>query len=301
MLDIKRSFYTTFEHRVNLERCKPVDCDFCGSSDRKTLIVESGFDVVTCRNCGLVYVTPQPSTEDLPSFYENMYSGQSAEQESASSLGLVERHLTRLIQRARPEGGDFLEIGCGYGKFLHAMQALPWRLTGLEFSETAIGNARRLVPGATFIQGEIYTAEFEPASFDCITLIAVLEHLKEPRKAFERVTRWLRPGGLLVVQVPYVAPYIRLKRFLPWLPVHFEAPRHLFDFSPTLLRDYFQSAGLEDVRVEIARPYSSPTRLGAWLIWGVKIPGLVLYALSGGRYIYPFASASVAYGSLPKR
>ncbi len=298
---IKRSFYTSFDHKVILERCEPVDCDFCGSSERTPIIVENDFNVVTCARCGLVYVTPQPIAEDLPAFYENMYSGQSEEDEAASTLGFVERHLTRLIQRERPAGGDFLEIGCGYGKFLRAMQPLPWRLTGLEISQTAIDKARTFAPNAAIIQGEVYTAEFEPASFDCITLIAVFEHLKQPRLAIERMLKWLRPGGLLIIQVPYAAPYVRLKRYLPWLPIYFEAPRHLFDFSPNVLRSYYRAAGLEEVQVEIARPYTSPSKIGTWLIWGIKIPGLVLYALTGRRYIYPFAAASVAYGTYPKR
>ena len=298
-LDIKQSFYTSFHHRVILERCEPVDCDFCGSPARSPIIVENDFNVVTCSQCGLVYVTPQPIAEDLPAFYENMYSDQSEQEEANSTLGFVERHLTKLIARERPKGGDFLEIGCGYGKFLRAMQSLPWNLTGLEISQTAIDKARQIAPKATILQGEVYTAEFDPQRFDCICLIAVFEHLKQPRAAIERIVKWLKPGGLLIIQVPYAAPYVRLKRFLPWLPIYFEAPRHLFDFSPKLLRGYFALAGLHNTHVEIARPYTSPSKLGSWLIWGVKLPGLLLYALTGGRYIYPFAAASVAYGTLP--
>jgi SAM-dependent methyltransferase len=298
MLNIKRSFYTSFDHNVDVDRLEPVDCDFCGSSERSLILKESGFDIVTCRRCGLVYVTPQPSFEDLPRFYESMYAGQSADDESASSLGYVERHLARIIQRERPAGGDFLEVGCGYGKFLEQMASKTWRLTGLEMSETAIEKARQRVPSADIAHGDVYTAEFEPNSFDCIALIAVFEHLKKPAEALANVTKWLRPGGLLLIQVPYVAAYMRLKRWIPALPVYFEAPRHLFDFSPALLRKYFDRAGFENLCVEVARPYSSPTRIGEWMIWAVKIPGLVLHALSGGRYVYPFAGASVIYGTL---
>ncbi|MEX2016669.1 MAG: hypothetical protein WD873_08495, partial [Candidatus Hydrogenedentales bacterium] len=111
-----------------------------------------------------------------------------------------------------------------------------------------------------------------------------------------KMARWLKPGGVLIVHVPYNAPYIRLKRWLPMLPVHFEAPRHLFDFSPGVLRRYFREQGFGEIDTEIGRPYSAKGRIGEALIWGVKAPGFVLHALSGGRYVYPFAGAVVCHG-----
>lgn len=131
-------------------------------------------------------------------------------------------------------------------------------------------------------------------------MVAVLEHMKSPKDTIERIASWLKPGGLLVVQVPYIAPYIRLKRWVPTLPIFFEAPRHLFDFSPSILQRYFDVSGFGDVQVEISRPYSSPTRLGANLIWAVKAAGLLLYAATLRTYIFPFAGALVAHG-LKKR
>lgn len=110
-----------------------------------------------------------------------------------------------------------------------------------------------------------------------------------------RITRWLAPGGLVVLQVPYVQHFIRLKRWLPRLPIYFEAPRHLYDFGPKCLERYLDELGFSDIRVEVARPYNSPTRLGMAAIWAVNTPGLVLHRLTGGRYIYPFASAITVY------
>jgi hypothetical protein len=101
---------------------------------------------------------------------------------------------------------------------------------------------------------------------------------------------------LLLIQVPYIGPYLKLKRYLPWLPIHFEAPRHLYDFSPRVLAEYFCRSGLLGLRAEIARPYASPTRFGAALIWCVKGSGLFLYYLTGGRYIHPFCSAIALHG-----
>src|SRR5207247_1462374 len=46
------------------------------------------------------------------------------------------------------------------------------------------------------------TLPFESASFDVVTLLAVLEHLSHPRAMVEEIARVLRPGGQLVLTVP---------------------------------------------------------------------------------------------------
>ena len=63
-----------------------------------------------------------------------------------------------------------------------------------------------------------------------------------------------------------------------------------------MLRRYLERAGCGEVRVGIGRPYSSASAMGTGLIWSVKVVGLVLQALTFGRYIYPYASAIVAHG-----
>jgi SAM-dependent methyltransferase len=246
-------------------------------------------------DCGLVYVSPQPVRDELARFYEAMY-GDETGSESLVAPGFVEAHLRAIVQDHRPRGGRLLEIGCGRGRFLERMAQLPWELHGIELSPTAAQEARRRVPSATVECRGLDDATFPSETFDCIVMIAVLEHVKDPAAVLQRVVTWLAPGGLLIVQVPYVAPYFRLKRWFPWLPIFFEAPRHLFDFSPVTLSRYFEKAGFKAVRFEIARPYSSPTRIGLALIWGVKLFALAVYHLSGQRCIFPFSAAIVALG-----
>ncbi len=295
-MEVKRSFYTTVNHPFEIDRVEEVACNLCERDRYRVTGIELDFEIRTCLNCGLVYVSPQPCADELPVFYAGMYADREVETVNARSLGHVERHLRSIVSRRRPEGGRLLDIGCGYGRFLGSLVDLPWSLTGTEISETAIAHVGETVPSATIHHGLIEDVEFEDGSFDAITLIAVLEHVKDPKATIARIAQWLAPGGLLLIQVPYIAPFIRVKRVLPFLPIHFEAPRHLYDFSPRTLPRYLKEAGFDDNRADIARPYSSVGPLGELLIWGVKAPGLALNALTGGRYIYPFASAIAVHG-----
>lgn len=291
---IKRSFFTTLDHASSVEHVEHVGCNLCGSARYRLLGSELGFEIRACRDCGLLYVDPQPAKEELPRFYEAMYEGDAKQEAEKRSLGYVERHLRALLLRHRPQGGRLLEIGCGYGSFLKEIEDLPWRLSAIELSGRAAQYARSRVPNADIRQAAIDEAEFPPESQDCIVMIAVLEHAKDPRGVLQLVSRWLAPGGLIIVQVPYPGPWARLKRLLPFIPVSFEAPRHLFGFSPGTLRRYLEEAGYTAIEIEIARPYSSPAWLATSLIWSVKLPGLAIYHLTGRRYIYPFAGAIAA-------
>ena len=295
-MQVKKSFYTTLDHSFQIDRVEDVVCNFCQSSRYRQITVELQFGIRQCSDCGLIYVSPQPVHDELTRFYDAMYSEPSGNDAESRSLGHVERHLSGLLAHRRPGGGRLLEIGCGYGRFIESVSGQAWQITAIDASQTALDYARSRVPKAQFRLGTLENLDFPPESQDCIVLIAVLEHVKDPGAAIARLTRWLAPGGLLVIQVPYIGPFLKLKRWLPSIPINFEAPRHLYDFSPGILTQYLRRAGYGAIHAEIARPYASPTRFGAYLIWSVKLVGLALYHLSGRRYIYPFASAIVAHG-----
>jgi SAM-dependent methyltransferase len=295
IMEVQKSFFTTVSHPFHIEHVEEVKCNLCGSGEYTSIGKELEFDIRACSKCGLVYVSPQPAQEEFAKFYAGMYSEHSDESAATRSLGYVERHLAALLKRRRPQGGRIVEVGCGYGNFLAQIKEQPWRITALEVSQTALEYARARIPNAEFHQTTLEDADILPESHDCVAMIAVLEHVKNPRAAIAKVSGWLRPGGLLVIQVPYVNAFIRLKRFLPFLPIAFEAPRHLFDFSPKTLPAYLNEAGYRDIRVEIARPYSSPTPLGAYMIWGVKLIGLAIYFATFKRYVYPFAGGIVVH------
>jgi ubiquinone/menaquinone biosynthesis C-methylase UbiE len=48
---------------------------------------------------------------------------------------------------------------------------------------------------------------FEDASFDGVICLEVLEHVRQPFRAVMEVSRVLRPGGMLLLTVPFLAQY----------------------------------------------------------------------------------------------
>jgi len=105
------------------------------------------------------------------------------------------------IAKMLPAGGRVLDLGCGAG--VPASRELVERgfdVLGVDISEVQIERARRLVPGARFIQTDLVGWDAEPASFDAVISLYTLIHvpLKDQRNALPRIRHWLRIGGLFL-------------------------------------------------------------------------------------------------------
>jgi SAM-dependent methyltransferase len=108
--------------------------------------------------------------------------------------------LRRLEARLAPPA-RVLDAGCGNG--LPVARALAERhaVTGLDLSPVQVERARALVPGATFVTGDMATAAFEPGAFDAIVAFYSIINLplEEQPGVLARFARWLVPGGWLLV------------------------------------------------------------------------------------------------------
>jgi hypothetical protein len=98
------------------------------------------------------------------------------------------------------------------------------------------------------------------------------------------------------MQTPHVEPFIKLQQHIKQVPIYFEAPRHLFDFSPRTLAMYFKRSGCSDIKINIAVPYACGSFAGEVFIWAIKSLGYALYWFSFGHYILPYSGGLVAHG-----
>jgi SAM-dependent methyltransferase len=102
-----------------------------------------------------------------------------------------------------PPGANVVDLGCGAGVPATKILAERFRVTGVDISPVQIERARRLVPDASFLVGDMTTVDFEPESLDAVVSLYAVIHvpLAEQPRLFERIHRWLRPGGLLLAIV----------------------------------------------------------------------------------------------------
>ncbi len=97
-------------------------------------------------------------------------------------------------------GARVLDLGCGPGMPTTKVLASRFEVTGVDISEAQLEAARRSVPEASFVHGDLTQIDFPPGSFDGVTAFYAISHVprEEHGPLFERVARWLVPGGLFL-------------------------------------------------------------------------------------------------------
>jgi ubiquinone/menaquinone biosynthesis C-methylase UbiE len=98
-------------------------------------------------------------------------------------------------------GARIADLGCGCGVPDSALLSYRYRVTGVDLSRAQVRRARRLVPSATFLRGDMTRIEFRDGVFAGAVCLYALIHvpLIEQPGFLERLHRWLEPGGLLVL------------------------------------------------------------------------------------------------------
>ena len=109
--------------------------------------------------------------------------------------------MDEILQRL-PADADVLELGCGWGAAA-AILGDGRRYTGVDLSSEQLAIARARVPEAVFQQGDLTRIEFPDGSFDAVVAFYVFNHVPQAEQApaFERIFRWLRPGGRLMASL----------------------------------------------------------------------------------------------------
>jgi SAM-dependent methyltransferase len=106
------------------------------------------------------------------------------------------RFLRDLLARL-PQRPAVLDLGCGVGVPSTALLAEHGHVVGVDVSARQLELARRRVPGARFVQADMASVGFPPASFDAVTAFYSVAHVPRAEHAalFRRIAGWLRPGG----------------------------------------------------------------------------------------------------------
>lgn len=98
-----------------------------------------------------------------------------------------------------------LELGCHTGYFLELLRAKGKTVIGLEANPeaVAVATAKGLDVRPFDLEQESAWAAF-PQDLDVIVAMDVLEHLRDPSQVLNRLQKYLKPGGKLLVTGPNV-------------------------------------------------------------------------------------------------
>jgi 2-polyprenyl-3-methyl-5-hydroxy-6-metoxy-1,4-benzoquinol methylase len=241
-------------------------CNVCRSD--RIQKVDSDFNFCRCDSCGYLFDSPRPSFTEISAFYSQAEKYDAWLKEEQARDMLWKRRLKKLLQSGAK--GSLLDIGTGYGQFLHHAQPFFSEVAGTEVSESAVALAKQKY-GLSLLAGQVEQLDLPPQSFDSITLFHVVEHVLDPHKLVNRCHALLRAQGVLVIAVPNdvlawtskikkIGKKLRIKSFQKFSPKlgisRAGASReiHLSHFTPAVLRRLLENSGLQ-VTEESLDPY----------------------------------------------
>ncbi len=199
----------------------PTCCPLCAAASEQLSVVtphvygdHGGRAFFRCGACDAIFLHPGLSAEDERRFYaaefESFMSGRSGE---AGGWTQPERHIAanqptvarrlRYLRAALPAGGRVLEVGCSSGFMLYPLMEAGYEVTGIEPS--GVFRDYLAARGVACHDSLEALGQAGAAGFDAIMHFFVLEHVADPAAFLRAQLDLLRPGGVLVFEVPNAA------------------------------------------------------------------------------------------------
>lgn len=229
------------------------NCDLCGSRSVRQLYTATdrlrnsneSFCVARCGGCGVLRTLPAMSDIELSPYYPNDYWGDQ-KPPSPAWIQSSQREKTDFLRTCGLNRGKILDVGCGAGLFLRALDGNSWARFGVETGLEASRLAAGALGPARIFNSSLGEARLGTADFDVVTLWSALEHMNNPRSNLFEARRLVRPGGTIIVQVPNASSYQARMFKGKWFAL--DAPRHRYHFNPVVLKALLGDAGFQIYR-----------------------------------------------------
>tara|TARA_B100000809_G_scaffold161517_1_gene158820 strand:- start:127 stop:1068 length:942 start_codon:yes stop_codon:yes gene_type:complete len=103
-----------------------------------------------------------------------------------------------------PMGSNILEAGCGTGQMSIVLSRYARQIYGIDLSKGSLIEAKQFInsndiKSVHLFRMNIFKLFFEENTFDVIISNGVLHHTYNPKLAFSKLVRVLKPGGIIVI------------------------------------------------------------------------------------------------------
>lgn len=161
--------------------------------------------VLKCKDCGLIYSNPQPIPNDLQDHYGIPPEDYWKDEYFIENKDYFKKEIEVLEKIMKVSVGmKSLDIGAGLGKQMIALADAGFDAHGFEPSKPFYRQAisKMKIDPTKLKLGMIEELEYPDNYFDFISFGAVLEHLYDPADSINRAMKWLKPTGILHIEVP---------------------------------------------------------------------------------------------------
>ena len=130
----------------------------------------------------------------------------------AEAADLTGDELGKVLLKAMRPGGLHLEAGCGAGYWVAALRRYGLMIEGIEYAQNLVNLVASVNPGLPMRQGNALHIERPDNYYDSYLSIGVVEHrIEGPEPFLAEAYRVLKPGGKILIAVPYLGPMRAVK------------------------------------------------------------------------------------------
>lgn len=238
-----------------MQDLQAIECPNCRGDASSTWAEESGFKVVRCGRCALLYVSPRPRDDLIADavrsgVHQSEYRDLNvAGQRNARKVNRYRRLFAGLFSDLwrRSEAISWLDVGAGYGEVVEAVASLSppgSRVRGLEPMLPKVENAQ--------LRGlEVENAYLSSAHgpVDVISLVDVFSHIPDFNAFLATARAALREHGELFIETGNLADLKTREEF----PEELRLPDHLVFAGETQLTQYLDRAGIDIIEMRRER------------------------------------------------
>ncbi|NUO82482.1 class I SAM-dependent methyltransferase [candidate division KSB1 bacterium] len=221
-------------------------CIFCETTSNQVIIEENGYKGKKCPECGLIYISPRPSYDEIVNLYGHDEAHIPAESHISNDFPkrLYARHHLRII-RSVVTNGAILEIGAGAGYFLDEARKLGFTPYGLELN-TIQANFMRNELNISCEESPLSTSTFKGIKFDVVYHCDVISHFFDPISDFKRINEIMKDDSFLIFETGNFGEvdHIYFKHLQ-----RFQYPDHLFFFSTDNLKRLLNGTGFKVLKM----------------------------------------------------
>lgn len=245
-------------------------CNYCGHEESDVIAEYTRFEknnILQCKNCSLVYLEIKKGKEEIESFYSSEYR----KIPTIQKLSAEEHFHHKVIQNDANsrirfitdnfhiKGKKILEIGSASGCLLQKLVEYGCKeVIGIELTDEFSEYSRQ--------QGyKVFTRSIEDLNFrdefDGVVSFFTLEHVYNPMAVIRAVYTALKPEGYFLGEVPNQNDW-RIQIFNDEVVkrLHYD-PNHYYYYSPLTLKNYLNTCGFSNIRLETVERYNSLLQL----------------------------------------
>lgn len=136
--------------------------------------------------------------------WENIWDSASVEKELVAVRYPRSLETIRIYSAYLPKDDLILEAGSGLSAVVLLLREMGFRVAGMDYAENALHTSRACEPTLPLLCGDVHSLPFPDNALGGYLSFGVLEHFEHGMTpALTEAYRILKPGGVLVLTIPY--------------------------------------------------------------------------------------------------